>query len=116
MGASAAGDPRAAQAVRLDPAFEEAHHLLGLAYLDRHWRRKALESFRQAQRLNPKKMRYQDLVRYLSGRSGVPLPRVEGEAGPGSSAPRRACRAIRARKHCAATAARCGSSPRTRRC
>ena len=67
-------------ATRLDPTFEEAHHLLGLTYLDRHWRRKALESFRQAQRLNPKKMRYRDLVGYLSGRSEVPLPRVEGEA------------------------------------
>jgi tetratricopeptide (TPR) repeat protein len=67
-------------ATRLDPTFEEAHHLLGLTYLDRHWRRKALEAFRQAQRLNPKKMRYRDLVGYLTGRSEVPLPRVEGEA------------------------------------
>ncbi len=69
------------EAVRLDPAFEEAYHLLGLAYLDRHWNRKALEAFRQAQRLNPKKLQYQDLVRYLSGRSGSPLPGVDGEAG-----------------------------------
>jgi tetratricopeptide (TPR) repeat protein len=68
------------EAVRHDPAFEEAHHLLGLAYLDRHWTRKALESFRQAQRLNPKKLQYQDLVRYLSGHSGTPLPEVDGEA------------------------------------
>src|SRR5258708_38063715 len=67
-------------AVRHDPAFEEAHHLLGLAYLDRHWTRKALESFRQAQRLNPKKLQYQDLVRYLSGHAGSPLPQVGGEA------------------------------------
>ncbi|HET6346206.1 MAG TPA: tetratricopeptide repeat protein, partial [Myxococcota bacterium] len=68
------------EAVRHDPAFEEAHHLLGLAYLDRHWTRKALDSFRQAQRLNPKKLQYQDLVRYLSGHSGAPLPEVDGEA------------------------------------
>jgi tetratricopeptide (TPR) repeat protein len=68
------------EAVRHDPAFEEAHHLLGLAYLDRHWTRKALESFRQAQRLNPKKLQYQDLVRYLSGTAGSPLPGVTGEA------------------------------------
>jgi tetratricopeptide (TPR) repeat protein len=68
------------ESVRHDPAFEEAHHLLGLAYLDRHWTRKALESFRQAQRLNPKKLQYQDLVRYLSGVSGSPLPGVHGEA------------------------------------
>jgi tetratricopeptide (TPR) repeat protein len=69
------------EAVRHDPAFEEAHHLLGLAYLDRHWTRKALDSFRQAQRLNPKKLQYQDLVRYLSGHDGTPLPTVGGDAG-----------------------------------
>ena len=69
------------QAVKLDPSFEEAHHLLGLAYLDRNWNRKALEAFRQAQQLNPKRMRYQDVVAYLSGGSEVPLPSVEGEAG-----------------------------------
>ena len=68
------------EAVRHDPAFEEAYHLLGLAYLDRHWTRKALEAFRQAQRLNPKKLQYQDLVRYLSGAAGTPLPDVRGEA------------------------------------
>lgn len=69
------------EAVRSDPAFEEAHHLLGLAYLDRHWNRKALDAFREAQRLNPKKLQYQDLVRYLSGPEGGPLPGVDGEAG-----------------------------------
>ncbi len=68
------------EAVRLDPAFEEAHHLLGLAYLDRHWSRKALDSFRRAQRLNPKKLQYQDLVRYLSEQVGGPLPHVQAEA------------------------------------
>src|SRR5215213_814696 len=68
------------EAVRHDPAFEEAHHLLGMAYLDRHWTRKALECFRQAQRLNPKKLQYQDLVHYLSGQAGTPLPGVDGEA------------------------------------
>jgi len=68
------------QVVRHDPAYEEAYHLLGLAYLDRHWNRKALEAFRQAQRLNPTKMRYQDLVRYLSGQSDRPLPEISAEA------------------------------------
>ena len=68
------------EAVRHDPAFEEAHHLLGLAYLDRHWHRKALDAFRQAQLLNPKKLQYQDLVRYLSGAAGNPLPTVGEEA------------------------------------
>jgi len=68
------------EAVRYDPAFEEAYHLLGLAYLDRRWNRKALEAFRAAQRLNPRKMKYHDLVRYLSGHLAVPLPEVKGEA------------------------------------
>ena len=69
------------QAVRLDPGFEDAYHVLGLAYLDRQWHRKALEAFRQAQRLNPNKMMYQDLVDYLSGQASSPLPGVSDEAG-----------------------------------
>jgi tetratricopeptide (TPR) repeat protein len=81
MGKLAAALHYLQEAVRHDPAFEEAHHLLGLAYLDRHWNRKALDTFRQAQRLNPKKLQYQDLVRYLSGHSsGSPLPGVDGAA------------------------------------
>ena len=68
------------EVVRHDPAFEDAYHLLGMAYLDRHWNRKALEAFRQAQRLNPSKMRYQDFVGYLSGTTASPLPEVESEA------------------------------------
>lgn len=79
------GKPTAAiralqDAVRQDPTFEEAHHLLGLAYLDRRWNRKALDAFRQAQQLNPKKLRYQDLVNVLSGDAGGGLPAVGGEA------------------------------------
>jgi len=68
-------------AVRTDPGFEEAWYVLGLAYLDRSWNRKALDAFRRAQRLNPRKLRYQDLVRYLSSGDASPLPPVEGEAG-----------------------------------
>ncbi|HSM13329.1 MAG TPA: tetratricopeptide repeat protein [Thermoanaerobaculia bacterium] len=68
------------EAVRLDPAFEEARYLLGLAYLDKHWNRKALAEFREAQRLNPRRLRYQDLVQFLSGQGGDPLPVVEGPA------------------------------------
>lgn len=67
-------------AVRLDPAFEEAHYLLGLAYLDRHWNQKALDAFREAQRLNPRRLRYQDLVHFLSGRAGEPLPALDDRA------------------------------------
>jgi tetratricopeptide (TPR) repeat protein len=80
MGKLSAAVVHLQEAVRHDPAFEEAHHLLGLAYLDRHWTRKALDAFRQAQRLNPKKLQYQDLVHYLSGHAGTPLPGVDGEA------------------------------------
>ena len=66
--------------VRQDPAHEDAHYLLGLAYLDRGWNRKALDAFRQAQELNPKKLRYQDFVHYLSGQGDSLLPEIEGEA------------------------------------
>ncbi len=68
------------ETVRRDPAHEEAYHLLGLAYLDRGWHQKALDAFRRAQRLNPKKLRYQDLIRYLSGHRESPLPEVSAEA------------------------------------
>ena len=66
--------------MRHDPGHEDAHHLLGLSYLDRRWNRKALSSFRRAQELNPKKMRYGDLVSYLTGRSESPLPQVADDA------------------------------------
>jgi tetratricopeptide (TPR) repeat protein len=69
------------EAIRLDPSFEECYHLLGLCYLDRQWHRKALEAFRQAQRLNPKKLRYEDLVRYLTGRGEIGLPQPGAAAG-----------------------------------
>ena len=67
-------------AVRHDPAYEEAHYLLGMAYLDRGWSRKALESFRQAEALNPRKLRYQDLVSYLAGQERSPVAPVGAEA------------------------------------
>ncbi len=105
------------EAVRLDPTFEEAHHLLGLAYLDRHWTRKALDSFRRAQQLNPKKMRYQDLVHYLSGDLAVPLPEVTGEVAEFSSARGNACwRRSAPRAPSSATARLSNSSRTTRRC
>jgi tetratricopeptide (TPR) repeat protein len=69
-----------AEAVRLDPAFEEAHYALGLACLDLHWNRKALAAFREAQRINPRRLRYHDLVRFLSGAGRAPLPEVGAEA------------------------------------
>lgn len=82
MGKGTAAIKQLQEVVRQDPAHEEAHHLLGLAYLDRHWNRKALDAFRRAQQLNPSKMRYQDLVKYLSGQERSPLPEVSGKARP----------------------------------
>ncbi|QQR75831.1 MAG: tetratricopeptide repeat protein [Holophagales bacterium] len=67
------------RAVAGDPGLEEAHHLLGLACLDRGWRRRALSCFREAQRLNPQKLRYQDLVRFLTVAPTSPLPPAKGE-------------------------------------
>ena len=69
------------EAVRLDPAFEEAHYLLGLAYLDRHWNKQGARR-RSARRSGsiPRRLRYQDLVQFLSGRTGAPLPEVGAEA------------------------------------
>ena len=64
------------EAIRADPAFEDCYHLLGLCYLDRRWNRKALEAFRQAQRLNPKRLRYEELVSYLSGQDVEAIPKV----------------------------------------
>lgn len=66
------------RAIAADPDLEEAHYLLGLAALDRGWRRRALASFRAAQQLNPRKLHYQDLVTFLSLRAASPLPPVEG--------------------------------------
>lgn len=79
MGKSTPAIKYLSEAVKLDPAFEECHHLLGLAYIDRRWNKKALESLREAQQLNPRKMRYEDLIRYLSGQSRA-LPEIGEEA------------------------------------
>jgi tetratricopeptide (TPR) repeat protein len=81
MGKATPAIRRLEEAVRADPGFEEAWYLLGLACLDRRWRKKALDAFRRAQNLNPRKLRYQDLVRYLTGPDTAPLPPVAGEAG-----------------------------------
>jgi tetratricopeptide (TPR) repeat protein len=67
-------------AVAKSPTFEEAYYQLGLVYLDRRWNRKALEAFRRAQWLNPRKFRYRELVRYLAEQGASPLPAVGGDA------------------------------------
>lgn len=84
-----------AEAVEAAPRSEEAHHLLGLAYLARGWRKRALGAFRAAQRINPDRLRYEDLIDYLSGRSAVSLPRVRGQAARWVERGQRALRAQR---------------------
>ncbi|MDY7093524.1 MAG: tetratricopeptide repeat protein [Acidobacteriota bacterium] len=71
---------RLQQAVKIRPAFEEALQLLGLAYLDRRWNRKALAALSRAQRLSPKRMRYRDLVLYLLDQAQSPAPPSSEEA------------------------------------
>lgn len=80
MGKSSAAITQLTAAVKRDPSFEEAYDLLGLALLERGWNVRALQAFRQAQRLNPRSLRYADVVRFLSGSDALPLPEVGGEA------------------------------------
>lgn len=69
------------QVVRMDPAYEEAYHLLGLAYLDRRWSKKAQETLLEAQRLQPGKLHYHELVQLLSSTDEMTAVEVgtEGE-------------------------------------
>ncbi len=67
-------------AVRLDPGFQEAHHLLGLAYLRRRWTRKAKAAFGEAQRLRPNKLDYSELLQFLSERTDNTLDVSESAA------------------------------------
>jgi tetratricopeptide (TPR) repeat protein len=64
------------RAVALDDEFEEAIYYLGLAYLERHWHRKALECFRRVQEMDPQRLQYQEAVRLVEGggASAAPLP------------------------------------------
>jgi tetratricopeptide (TPR) repeat protein len=70
------------EAVRLDPSSQETHHLLGLAYLDRRWYRKAQEAFRDAQRLRPARLDHHELVGFLAGIGATP---VRGTAARGTA-------------------------------
>jgi tetratricopeptide (TPR) repeat protein len=63
------------RAVELDPTFEEAFDRLGAAYLSRGWTRRALETFRRLERLDPQRLRYRETVRLLTDNgvaSGLP--------------------------------------------
>lgn len=76
MGKTTAAIRQLEEALRLDPTFEEAHYLLGLAYLDRRWYRKALEVLGQVQKLNPKTLRYEEMVQFLDARGTSHLTEV----------------------------------------
>ena len=71
---------RCSEAVRHDPAFEEAYHLLGLAYLDRHWNRKALEAFRAGAAAQPQEAAVPGPGALPLRSGGLAAARVEGEA------------------------------------
>ncbi|MGE5235521.1 MAG: tetratricopeptide repeat protein [Acidobacteriota bacterium] len=65
-----AGHPGAAAqafeaAVGQDPEFEDAIYHLGLAYLERHWHRKALECFRRVMEIDPQRLQYREAVRLV---------------------------------------------------
>jgi tetratricopeptide (TPR) repeat protein len=69
------------RAVELDDEFEDAIYYLGLAYLERRWRRKALECFRRVQEMDPQRLQYQEAVRLVEGESeGAPPLPAEAEA------------------------------------
>ena len=79
MGKATAAIGHLREAVKLDPTFEEAFHLLGLACLDRRWYRKALAAFLEGQRLRPNRLDYQELVEFLAGRKDA-SPGIDDEA------------------------------------
>lgn len=78
---------RLERAVALEPDFEDAWHLLGLAYLDRQWHKKALDALRRAQRLAPKKLAFADLVQLIPSQtartSDARTARAASEERPG---------------------------------
>lgn len=47
-------------AIEMDPEYEDAIFMLGMAYLERGWTRKAKAQFMRALELNPKKLEYQE--------------------------------------------------------
>ncbi len=57
-------------ALQVDPTYEEAQFLLGLAYLDRRWYRKAMAAFGDAYQLHPRHLSYAELAQFLGGGAG----------------------------------------------
>jgi len=67
------------RAVELDPEFEDALYQLGLAYLRRGWRRKALAAFREVLALDPQRLEYRETVRLLAAAPAGQLPAEAAE-------------------------------------
>jgi tetratricopeptide (TPR) repeat protein len=68
------------EAVATAPDYEDAIYSLGLAYLERGWRRKALECFHRVLELDPQRLQFQETVRLLEGIGEGPAP-LPVEAG-----------------------------------
>jgi len=81
MGKVTAAIGRLKEAVRVDPGFEDAYHLLALAYLDRHWTRKALDALKQADGLRSETLHHRALMQFILARGDAVLPEITGEAG-----------------------------------
>lgn len=79
MGKTSTAIRRLEETLRLDPTFTGAHHLLGLAYLDRRWYRKALKILRQGLHLTPSRLRYEELVRLLGGDEVGSAPAIDDQ-------------------------------------
>jgi len=80
------------EAVTLAPDFEDALYQLGVAYLRRGWSQKALETFRNVLRLDPRRLRYQETVRLFTQAPPEDLPSeaalLAGRAGAALAAER----------------------------
>lgn len=79
-----AGRPGAAarsleEAVAAVPDYEDAIYYLGYAYLERGWRRKALDCFRRVLEMDPQRLQFQEAVGLLEG-IGEGLPPLPPEA------------------------------------
>jgi putative PEP-CTERM system TPR-repeat lipoprotein len=84
---------RAEAAVKADPQFADAHFLLGSVRAQRHEREKAIESFREVLRLNPKDGRADKAMSALSLQGGqredsLKFAEEAAKARPGDAAAR----------------------------
>lgn len=67
--------------LEFEPENDEAHFMLGLCYLERNWNRKAEEEFRQALRMNPSRLRFQQALAMSHMWSELPAIPEKTEVG-----------------------------------